>query len=102
MSSRFIDYEMNSLWEGWISPDGREFPSETGDHCEKALEILRKELGCSEEELDEIDTKATDALMERGWALIHKCGWYGKESQISYHGSLTSEQREVVDSKEID
>ena len=55
MSSRFVDYEMDSLWEGWVSPDGSEFPSETGDHCEKALEILRKELGLSEEEADDID-----------------------------------------------
>lgn len=102
MSSRFVDYETNSLWEGWISPDGREFPSDTGDHCEEALEILQKELGLSEEEADEIGTEATDALIERGWALIHKCGWYGKESHVSYYGSLTSEQRAVIDIKEID
>lgn len=85
----FIDVD----WEGFISPDGEMIYAVSGDHGEKAMDLLQERYGvdCGGDPVDD--------LIVLGWIVIHKCD--SDTNTIHYPTRLTEYQKAALHDLEI-
>ena len=84
--------------EGWLAPDGTLFECPTNEHYAKAKELAKEYLNEKEYE----NKPADSALMDAGWALLHKCGMSGDETWLSYNcRTLTPNQKAKIEELSI-
>ena len=74
---------------GWLSPDGKFYPSEWGTHEQAAQKICRELIN------DSICPPCHDELIRRGWALIHNPSLVGN-CLVTNQKPLTKKQRDFL------
>lgn len=74
---------------GWLSPDGRFYPSEWGTHEQAAQGLCKSLIN------DTIQPPCRDELIRRGWALIHNPSLVGS-CLVTNQKPLTKKQRDFL------
>ena len=83
------DEESEFIGYGFLSPKGKFYKEEFGQHTDLAIRLLKKYY-----DLNNIVSSATDDLCSKGWVLIHAPNGY--HISVDYFKPLTKAQREFL------